>query len=57
MDCAVQGRGFFVGATPQLDNLLLEVIKKVKLRKAVNFVIGPLVYLLTDLKLSSGRGS
>lgn len=30
VDCAVQGPGFFVGATPQLDNLLLEVTKKVK---------------------------
>lgn len=30
MDCAVQGPGFFAGATPQLDNLLLEVIKKVE---------------------------
>ncbi|XP_024027001.1 probable glutamate carboxypeptidase AMP1 isoform X1 [Morus notabilis] len=28
VDCAVQGPGFFAGATPQLDNLLLEVIKK-----------------------------
>ncbi|KAK4581879.1 hypothetical protein RGQ29_025154 [Quercus rubra] len=25
VDCAVQGPGFFVGATPQLDSLLLEV--------------------------------
>ncbi|XP_059427921.1 probable glutamate carboxypeptidase AMP1 isoform X2 [Corylus avellana] len=30
VDCAVQGPGFFVGATPQLDNLILEVTKKVK---------------------------
>lgn len=30
VDCAVQGPGFFVGATPQLDSLLLEVTKKVK---------------------------
>lgn len=30
MDCAVQGPGFFVGSTPQLDNLILEVTKKVK---------------------------
>ncbi|XP_041025914.1 probable glutamate carboxypeptidase AMP1 [Juglans microcarpa x Juglans regia] len=30
VDCAVQGPGFFVGATPQLDNLLHEVTKKVK---------------------------
>lgn len=30
MDCAVQGPGFFAGATPQLDNLLYEVTKKVK---------------------------
>ncbi|KAJ7975925.1 Peptidase M28 family protein [Quillaja saponaria] len=30
VDCAVQGPGFFAGATPQLDNLLLEVTKKVK---------------------------
>ncbi|PON44925.1 Peptidase [Parasponia andersonii] len=30
VDCAVQGPGFFAGATPQLDNLLLEVMRKVK---------------------------
>ncbi|KAF4402392.1 hypothetical protein CsatB_019504 [Cannabis sativa] len=30
VDCAVQGPGFHAGATPQLDNLLLEVLKKVK---------------------------
>ncbi|XP_062112313.1 probable glutamate carboxypeptidase AMP1 [Humulus lupulus] len=30
VDCAVQGPGFNAGATPQLDNLLLEVLKKVK---------------------------
>lgn len=30
MDCAVQGPGFFAGATPQLDNLLYEVTKKVE---------------------------
>ncbi|XP_015577834.2 probable glutamate carboxypeptidase AMP1 [Ricinus communis] len=30
VDCAVQGPGFFAGATPQLDNILLEVTKKVK---------------------------
>ncbi|CAK7342167.1 unnamed protein product [Dovyalis caffra] len=30
VDCAVQGPGFFAGATPQLDNLLIEVTKKVK---------------------------
>lgn len=29
VDCAVQGPGFFAGATPQLDNLLYEVTKKV----------------------------
>lgn len=29
VDCAVQGPGFFAGATPQLDNLLREVTKKV----------------------------
>ncbi|KAF5940476.1 hypothetical protein HYC85_021643 [Camellia sinensis] len=29
VDCAVQGPGFFAGATPQLDNLLVEVTKKV----------------------------
>ncbi|RVW25297.1 putative glutamate carboxypeptidase AMP1 [Vitis vinifera] len=28
VDCAVQGPGFFAGATPQLDNLLIEVAKK-----------------------------
>ncbi|XP_048426425.1 probable glutamate carboxypeptidase AMP1 [Pyrus x bretschneideri] len=30
VDCAVQGPGFFVRATPQLDNLILEVTKMVK---------------------------
>ncbi|XP_061372390.1 probable glutamate carboxypeptidase AMP1 isoform X2 [Gastrolobium bilobum] len=30
VDCAVQGRGFFAGSTPQLDNLLLEVTKEIK---------------------------
>ncbi|GLT96292.1 hypothetical protein SLE2022_139270 [Rubroshorea leprosula] len=30
VDCAVQGPGFFVGATPQLDNLIFEVTKKIK---------------------------
>ncbi|KAE8725781.1 putative glutamate carboxypeptidase 2 [Hibiscus syriacus] len=30
VDCAVQGPGFFAGATPQLDNLILEVTEKVK---------------------------
>ncbi|KAL9319314.1 hypothetical protein ACSQ67_015831 [Phaseolus vulgaris] len=29
VDCAVQGSGFFAGSTPQLDDLLLDVIKKV----------------------------
>ncbi|KAH7841500.1 hypothetical protein Vadar_030651 [Vaccinium darrowii] len=30
VDCAVQGSGFYATATPQLDNLLLEVTKKVR---------------------------
>ncbi|KAM1440868.1 hypothetical protein ACFXTO_009066 [Malus domestica] len=30
VDCAVQGPGFFVRATPQLDNIILEVTKMVK---------------------------
>ncbi|XP_022746462.1 probable glutamate carboxypeptidase AMP1 [Durio zibethinus] len=30
VDCAVQGPGFFARATPQLDNLIFEVTKKVK---------------------------
>ncbi|CAJ1967349.1 unnamed protein product [Sphenostylis stenocarpa] len=30
VDCAVQGPGFFAGSTPQLDDLLLDVIKRVK---------------------------
>lgn len=29
VDCAVQGLGFFAGSTPQLQHLLLEVIKQV----------------------------
>ncbi|KAL2572543.1 hypothetical protein AAZV13_17G073200 [Glycine max] len=28
VDCAVQGPGFFVGSTPQLDSLIIEVTKK-----------------------------
>ncbi|KAF9595414.1 hypothetical protein IFM89_000332 [Coptis chinensis] len=28
VDCAVQGEGFFARATPQLDNLIIEVTKK-----------------------------
>lgn len=35
VDCAVQGPGFFAGATPQLDNLLLEVLKKVNREKKI----------------------
>ncbi|KAK2364544.1 putative glutamate carboxypeptidase AMP1 [Trifolium repens] len=30
VDCAVQGPGFFVGSTPQLDSLIRDVTKKVK---------------------------
>ncbi|XP_010247433.1 PREDICTED: probable glutamate carboxypeptidase 2 isoform X1 [Nelumbo nucifera] len=30
VDCAVQGTGFFARATPQLDNVLVEVAKKIK---------------------------
>ncbi|KAJ0246994.1 glutamate carboxypeptidase AMP1 [Hirschfeldia incana] len=30
VDCAVQGSGFFAGATPQLDGLLLDVLKLVQ---------------------------
>lgn len=30
VDCAVQGPGLFVSATPQLDDLLIEVVKQVK---------------------------
>ncbi|XP_010908058.1 probable glutamate carboxypeptidase VP8 isoform X2 [Elaeis guineensis] len=30
VDCAVQGPGFFAGATPQLDKLLVEVTKEIK---------------------------
>ncbi|OVA00857.1 Transferrin receptor-like [Macleaya cordata] len=30
VDCAVQGPGFFARATPQLDNLIIEVTKKIK---------------------------
>ena len=31
VDCAVQGPGLFASATPQLDDLLVEVTKKVHL--------------------------
>ncbi|KAL6005119.1 hypothetical protein ACLOJK_005680 [Asimina triloba] len=30
VDCAVQGPGFFARATPQLDNLLVDITKKIK---------------------------
>ncbi|RAL53610.1 hypothetical protein DM860_012225 [Cuscuta australis] len=30
VDCAVQGPGFYAAATPQLDDLLLEIAKKVR---------------------------
>ncbi|GAA0168860.1 metalloprotease [Lithospermum erythrorhizon] len=30
VDCAAQGPGFFVGATPQLDDLVRQITKKVK---------------------------
>lgn len=30
VDCAVQGPGFFARATPQLDDLLIEIMKKVQ---------------------------
>ncbi|KAJ0982596.1 hypothetical protein J5N97_010851 [Dioscorea zingiberensis] len=30
VDCAVQGPGFFAGATPQMDDLLFEVTKQIK---------------------------
>ncbi|CAH8360245.1 unnamed protein product [Eruca vesicaria subsp. sativa] len=30
VDCAVQGSGFFAGATPQLDNVLLDALKLVQ---------------------------
>ncbi|KAH9322852.1 hypothetical protein KI387_017491 [Taxus chinensis] len=30
VDCAVQGPGFFAGATPQLDDLLIQVTKQVR---------------------------
>lgn len=29
VDCAVQGSGFFAGATPQLDGLLVDALKLV----------------------------
>lgn len=42
VDCAVQGPGFFAGATPQLDDLIFEVTKKVDRRekqKRVNYML------------------
>lgn len=30
VDCAVQGPGFFARATPQLDELLIEITKQVQ---------------------------
>ncbi|KAG4380055.1 hypothetical protein GLYMA_16G102200v4 [Glycine max] len=35
VDCAVQGPGFFVGSTPQLDSLILEVLGKCQLQEAI----------------------
>lgn len=45
VDCAVQGPGFFVGATPQLDNLIIEVTKKVKCQKSETKKAIPLLSL------------
>lgn len=35
VDCAVQGSGFFAGATPQLDKLLIEITNQVKINPTV----------------------
>ena len=43
VDCAVQGPGLFAGATPQLDDLLVEVTKKVRYIKN-----GELKYQITE---------
>lgn len=37
VDCAVQGSGFFAGATPQLDGLLVDALKLVLIICIVKF--------------------
>ncbi|VYS60407.1 unnamed protein product [Arabidopsis thaliana] len=39
VDCAVQGSGFFAGATPQLDGLLVDVLKLVQDPDAVGLTV------------------
>lgn len=37
VDCAVQGPGFFAGATPQLDDILIEVTKMVSWGRIIDY--------------------
>nr|GLL24645.1 probable glutamate carboxypeptidase 2 isoform X2 [Ipomoea trifida] len=41
VDCAVQGPGFFASATPQLDDLLLEIAKKIQRLSRVDSDFAP----------------
>ncbi|KAJ9540486.1 hypothetical protein OSB04_026992 [Centaurea solstitialis] len=58
VDCAVQGPGFFAGTTPQLDDILVEVTKKVTdpdfsdstlFEKWRTTSEGPLIHRLSDV--------
>ncbi|KAI3745577.1 hypothetical protein L6452_07977 [Arctium lappa] len=40
VDCAVQVPGFFVGATPQLDDILVEVTKKLEMVATAKTFVG-----------------
>ncbi|XP_023751417.1 probable glutamate carboxypeptidase AMP1 [Lactuca sativa] len=58
VDCAVQGPGFFAAATPQLDDILVEVTKKVTDPDSLDSTLfekwrtstdGPLIQRLSDV--------
>ncbi|XP_042476092.1 probable glutamate carboxypeptidase AMP1 isoform X2 [Macadamia integrifolia] len=44
VDCAVQGPGFFARSTPQLDNLLLAVTKKIQRLSGVDSDFAPFLH-------------
>ncbi|KAK7255742.1 hypothetical protein RIF29_29161 [Crotalaria pallida] len=43
VDCTIQGHGLFVGSTPQLDSLVLEVVKKIQRLSRVYSDFAPFV--------------
>lgn len=52
VDCAVQGPGIFPSATPQLDDLILDVIKEVKtVRKSSILLLLVLDYVFLEYHL------